>query len=157
MSGLKIAIVEQRAQATVELAIVAPVLVVLALIVVNLMVFICACARFDRAAPDMVIAHGVSPSGEGTSSAASQVEEALRATMDGYDVEVEVTCTAAGAQDGAGSLLTLVGALKTYRCVMRMTPWPGGFSIAGVSVGAPPELVHEREVVVDPWRPGVVM
>ena len=151
---------ERRAQATLELAIVAPVMVVLALIVFNLMVFLAASARFDRVAPDIVIAHGVSPAGgdgaEGA-DATAQVEAALREAMGAYDVEIEVERSEGTSASGEGSLLTLVGALHTYRCVMHMKPWPGELSIAGVSLGPPAFLVHEREVVIDPWRPGVVM
>ena len=39
---------EERAQATVEMAVVAPILLVLALIVYNVMIFASAVARFDR-------------------------------------------------------------------------------------------------------------
>ena len=39
---------EERAQATVEMAVVTPVLLVLALIVYNVMTFASAVARFDR-------------------------------------------------------------------------------------------------------------
>ena len=53
--------VRRRGPATVELAVVAPVLVVLALISYNMMVFVSATARFDRVAPDIVLAHGSSP------------------------------------------------------------------------------------------------
>lgn len=54
---------ETRAQATVEMAVVAPVLIVLALIVYNIMMFLSATARFDRVAPDIVLAHAASPAG----------------------------------------------------------------------------------------------
>ena len=42
---------EDRAQATVEMAVVAPVMLVLALIVYNVMMFVSATARFDRVRP----------------------------------------------------------------------------------------------------------
>ena len=61
MSARKGVVCEEGAQATVELAVVAPVLVVLALISYNMMVFVSATARFDRVAPDIVLAHGSSP------------------------------------------------------------------------------------------------
>ena len=48
---------EERAQATVEMAVVTPVLLVLALIVYNVMIFAGAVARFDRVVPDIVLAH----------------------------------------------------------------------------------------------------
>ena len=146
----------ERAQATVEFAIVAPVLIVLALIVYNLMLFASACARFDRVAPDIVVAHAVSPAGEDAgSSSVETVRRELEAAMDGYDVEVSVEVDA-GGEDG-GSMLALVGSLRTYTCAIEMAPRPGGLSIAGVDLGAPALLVHERSVTVDPWRPGVVV
>lgn len=150
---------EERAQATVEMAVVVPVLLVLALIVYNIMLFVAATARFDRIAPDIVATHAVSPSGEGDGSAddgVSVIESQIEGAMAGYDVEIEVTCTEGGASSG-DDLLTLIGGLRTYRCSMRMRPWPSSLSIAGVDLGAPVALAHHRDVTVDPWRPGVVM
>ena len=142
------------AQATVEMAVTAPVLIVLALIVFNTMSFASAVARFDRVAPDIVLAHGVSPEGDGGMAAVDAVESHLGDAMEGYDLEIEVTCEDAAAD---GSMLSLVGGLRTYRCTMRYAPWPSGLSIAGVDLGAPALLSHERSVTVDPWRPGAVM
>lgn len=149
---------EEAAQATVEMAVVVPVLIVLALISYNLMLFMAATARFDRVAPDVVAAHAVAPAGgEGASSAGTveTIAAELERAMDGYEVEVEVERV---VEDGtpAGELLSLVGGLQTYRCTVRMKPWPSALSIAGVSLGAPFELSHARKVTIDPWRPGVV-
>lgn len=148
---------ETRAQATVEMAVVVPVLVVLALIVYNLMAFVAATARFDRVAPDIVLAQGVSQvGGTSSASAAGKVKEQLVRAMEGHAVEIEVTCEE-GSRSGEGPLLTLVGPLRTYRCAMRYRPWPSGFSIAGVQMGAPELLAHERSMTVDPWKPGVLL
>lgn len=57
---------EERAQATVEMAVVTPVLLVLALIVYNVMIFASAVARFDRVVPDIVLAHAVASEGGAT-------------------------------------------------------------------------------------------
>ena len=46
--GVRTRLREERAQATVEMAMVTPVLLVLALIVYNIMIFAGAVARFDR-------------------------------------------------------------------------------------------------------------
>lgn len=149
---------EEVAQATVEMAIVAPVLIVLALIVYNIMLFAGAVARFDRVAPDIVLAHAVSPEGEGTgglSDTSERVRAALDKAMEGYDLEIEVV-SESGA-DTQGSMLSLAGTLMTYTCTMRFAPWPSGLSIAGVSLGAPAFLTHERAVTIDPWKPGVVV
>ena len=141
------------------MAVVVPVLLVLALIVYNIMLFVAATARFDRIAPDIVAAHAVSPSGESdgsTDDSVGVIESQIEGAMAGYDVEIEVTCTEGGASSG-DDLLTLIGGLRTYRCSMRMRPWPSSLSIAGVDLGAPVALAHHRDVTVDSWRPGVVM
>ena len=62
---------EERAQATVEMVVAAPVMIVLALIAYNLADFSAAVARFDRVAPDIVMAHAVSPEGEGGAGASA--------------------------------------------------------------------------------------
>lgn len=151
---------EERAQATVEMAVVAPVLIVLALIVYNLMVFVAATARFDRVAPDIVLACGVTPSGEGEEGdggAAAEVRERLEEAMAGYELEIEVTVVEGEGGADDSSLLALVGVLRTYTCSMSYRPWPSGLSVAGVEMGAPARLKHERAVTIDPWRPGVVL
>lgn len=145
-----------QAQATVEMAVVTPVLLVVALVAYNLMVFLAASARFDRIAPDVVVAHAVAPSGGVDDAAVSVIQEQLEQAMIGYDLDIEVTCE--GVDEAGGPApLTLVGATRTYTCSFHMNPWPGGISIAGVDLGAPLELTHSRAVVVDPWHSGVVM
>ena len=85
---------EQVAQAVVEMAVVAPVMIVLGLIVYNLMTFLAATARFDRVAPDIVLVHGCAPSGAEELPAgegmASTVRAQLEQAMGEYDVEIEV-------------------------------------------------------------------
>ena len=108
---------EGTAQATVEMAIVAPVLIVLAIIVYNVMVFTSAVARFDRVAPDIVIAHGVSPAEDGKEDAAEVIAAQLREAMEGYEVEIEVVCEQ--EEDPSTTILTLIVSPRTYRCTMR--------------------------------------
>ena len=146
---------ERRAQATVEMAVVAPVLIVLALIVYNLMQFACAAARFDRVAPDIVLAQGVSPQGDACLSKTATVESVLQEAMGTYSVRVKVTNEADSAK--GAELLSLVAAPQRYHCEMTFAPWPQNIEIAGVALGSPLQLKHERTVVVDPWRPGVVL
>lgn len=73
---------ERSGQMAVELALLVPVIVAVALAVVNLMSFSELCARFDRVAPDAVLAHGASPSGspEGLAGV-EEVAEAIRRGM----------------------------------------------------------------------------
>ena len=86
---------EERAQATVEMAVVTPVLLVLALIVYNVMIFASAVARFDRVVPDIVLAHAVASEGEGDESSAdasATVQTQILNAMEGYDLQIEVSC-----------------------------------------------------------------
>ena len=150
---------EERAQATVEMTVVTPVLLVLALIVYNVMVFASAVARFDRVVPDIVLAHAVAPEGEGDESsidASATVQTQILNVMEGYDLQIEVS-SEQGAATSDGGLLSLSGTFRTYTCTMHYEPWPSSLSIAGLSLGAPAQLSHERVVTIDPWRPGVVM
>lgn len=150
---------EERAQATVEMAVVTPVLLVLALIVYNVMVFASAVARFDRVVPDIVLAHAVVPEGEGDESsidASATVQTQILNAMEGYDLQIEVS-SEQGAATSDGGLLSLSGTFRSYTCTMHYEPWPSSLSIAGLSLGAPAQLSHERVVRIDPWRPGVVM
>ena len=150
---------EERAQATVEMAVVTPVLLVLALIVYNVMVFASAVARFDRVVPDIVLAHAVAPEGEGDESsidASATVQTQILNVMEGYDLQIEVS-SEQGAATSDGGLLSLSGTFRTYTCTMHYEPWPSSLSIAGLSLGAPAQFSHERVVTIDPWRPGVVM
>lgn len=151
---------ENNAQATVEAAVVFPVLLVLALIVVNVMTFAAAVARFDRVVPDIVLAHGVSPKTEGDalihpSHVAGIIQEEIEYAMGGYPVTVEVTFK--NDTEHAASVFSFSRGLVTYTCTLRYATWPGPLSIARVSLGAPLELDHMRSVTIDPWHPGVVI
>lgn len=139
----------------VEMAVVVPVLVVLALIVYNLGVFVSAAARFDRVAPDIVLARAVSP-GEDEGAAAEIVRSALEDAMAGYDVEIEVSEELEEGDGPVDALISLAAPLRTYRCTLKYAPWPSTFSLAGVEARVPAFLVHERAVTVDVWHSGVV-
>lgn len=104
---------EERAQATVEMAVVTPVLLVLALIVYNVMIFASAVARFDRVVPDIVLAHAVASEGEGDESSAdasATVQTQILNAMEGYDLQIEVS-SEQGAEASDGGLLSLSGTL----------------------------------------------
>lgn len=147
----------------VELAIVAPVLIIMAIVVLNLMVFVGASARFDRVAPDVVIALGVAPAsderGDPIMDMSAAIEQSLNESMGRYGavVEVELEGKAGGEGRGARGTLDIAAGLKAYRCSMVYTPRPRLFGIAGFELGAPLELRHDRVVVIDPWKPSVVV
>lgn len=150
----------ESGQMTVEMAVLMPVTIVVALIAYNLVRFVGACSLFDRAAADCVIAHGVSPSGDGGDG---PDVESVRAALEG--ALPEGSCEVSVKAEGAGSTVAPSGAvsfplspsLTTFTCTLRYRPLPSSFVLAGVGFSPPLALVHERSVVVDCHRPGVVV
>ena len=145
-------------QMTVELAVVTPVVIVVALVVLNLMWFIEACAAFDQAALDAVVSHGVAPAGEQSQLAAvDEVRDALSRALGREETcEVEVSAEAAG--EGSPEATFAISPLLTrYTCTLVYHPWPRLLRMPGVTLEAPLALRHERELVVDRYRPGVVV
>ena len=146
-------------QMAIELAVMIPVCIVVALVSYNLCRFIEACATFDRIALDAIVSQGVSPPGEqsalaSTGAVRACIEDAL--AMPSCEVEVGVS----GAEPvalGRGLTFPVSPLLATYTCTLRYRPWPSSFVIAGVSMGAPLVLTHERTLTVDRFRPGVVV
>ena len=135
-------------QMVVELAVVLPVVIVVALVAYNALRFSAACARFDRVALDCVISQGVSPPGtDASSSSAALVEGAIRAAMGDGEIFVISVSEQAG----------LLPHLTRFSCELSMRPWPSQLVIAGVRLGAPALLRHERSLTVDRYRPGVVL
>lgn len=143
---------------TVELAVVVPVVVVVALVVFDLMRFVALCARFDRVSLDAVVSQGISPPGEqGDASAVDEVQRAVSASFAGSSgVSVETRVEAVGPSEG-GTVFSAAPNLSRFVCTLRVRPWPDAFVIAGVASGTPFQLSHERSLVVDRYRPGVVM
>ncbi len=148
----------QSGQMTVELAVLVPVVIVVALIVVNLMEFVEACAAFDRLSLDEVIAEGVSPPGEQSVAASVvAVEAALRAALGregSCDVEVRAESVSAGEGE---RLLSVAPLLTRYTCTLVYRPWPRELRLPGITYSAPFALRHERTLVIDRYRPGVVV
>lgn len=149
-----------QGQMAVELAAIVPVGIVCALIVFNLCRYVEACALFDRVALDAVISQGVSPPGEqSVGSATAAVEACIRESLDATTCEVSVRASGGAQPAAAPGMLTFPASplLVTYVCTLRYRPWPGSFVIAGVPFRPPVSLTHERRLVVDRFRPGVVV
>lgn len=134
-------------QMALELAVLMPVVIAVALIVFNLARFVSLCAAFDRISLSSVTALGVSPAGtQDTLAAVGAVEEGVAQAFERHE-----ECTIEVSAEPAGLGLT------RFRCLLIYRPWPSSFVIAGVPYGAPFALRHERSLVVDRFKPGVVM
>lgn len=157
-------------QMTVELAVMVPVVLVVALVVMNLMDYVEACAAFDQASLDAVVAHGVAPSGEQSLTAAvAEVESALAEAVgrEGRcSVEVRAESVMEGepgggfetdTEPGSDSSFIVSPLLTRFVCTLTYSPWPKTLRLPGITLEAPLALTHERELVVDRYRPGVVV
>lgn len=142
---------------TVELAVLTPVVIVVGLVVLNLMWFVDACSAFDQAALDAVVAHGVAPSGEQSQQhAVEEVRAALSEALGREGCGVEVRAEPAGEGPG-GAAFAVSPLLTRYICTLTYHPWPRLVRMPSVTYEAPLALRHERELVVDRYRPGVVV
>lgn len=149
---------DRRGQMTVELAVTLPVALALAFVVLNLMGYVEACAAFDQACLDAVLAHGVSASGgEGELWGVDAVQGALEEALGRRGrCEVSVSAEQVGLS-GNGSVFAVSALLTRYECMLTYRPWPRLLRLPGVTYEAPLALRHARELVVDRFRPGVVM
>ena len=144
-------------QMAVELAVILPVVIVVAVTIANIMTFLGYCAAFDRASLDAVIAHGVSPAGmQSNLSSVDAIESSIEEALGG-SAAVSVEVSVAPISSSSNLLVSLCPHLVRFTCTMRFVPWPRHLSIAGVVVDAPFEIVHTRSLVVDRYRPGVVV
>lgn len=145
-------------QMTVEMAVLVPVAIVVALVVLNLMEFVDACAAFDRLSLDAVVSQGVAPSGEQSSATAVEaVKEAIASGL-GRESTCEVEVRAEQVSGGGEMTSFVISPLLTrYVCTLSFRPWPSLVRMPGITFNAPVSLRHERSLVVDRYRPGVVV
>ena len=95
-------------QATVELAVVLPVAIALAVIVVNALSFFEACAAFDQLARQAICAYAPSPdAGQGSAEVVALVESELEEALGTSNLAIEVT-----VQGRAGSYQRYCGRLS---------------------------------------------
>ncbi len=140
---------DERGQMTVELAVMIPVLVAIAVIAMNAMLFFSECATFDRLARNAVRVFATSPAyGEDTSQSCAAALDAIEEGMGIADKNyLEASVSVASESFGQ----------KRFRATLRFTPTLFGMglksSVFGVSL---PQLEHSTELVVDVYKPGVL-
>lgn len=151
---------DKSGQMNVELAVLVPIMLVVGLIAYNLSVFVALTATFDRAAANAIVSFGVSPSGYATEAAAitqikSEVERAL--ANDRCIVEVKAAPVYEDSPDTSAVVFPMSPLLTRYTVRMKYKTWPSAMSFAGTHFDPPFYLEHEKTLVVDRFRPGVVM
>lgn len=137
----------EAGQMTVELAVAFPVMLVVAVVAVNALLFFSECAAFDASFREAVRVHATSPAyGQGIEQSRAQVSEAM---AQAFDRPFEAsTVSAEGASGGH----------TTFSAALEFTPTLFGLglrpTVFGVSL---PPLVHRVELAVDCYKPGALL
>ncbi len=139
-------LLERSGQMTVELCVVLPVVIAIAVIAVNALSFFGYCAEFDRVARNAVRTYATAPAyGASTDSAVSQVETALEEAFDATNLECEVQAS----RDHRG--------FESYEMTLRYRPTLFGLGLRSEVFGVPmPALSHESRLTVCPYKPGML-
>jgi hypothetical protein len=145
---------------SVEMAVCLPVLLAMVAVAFNLMVFLGDCARFDRAAAEVVRVRATSPGhGEyGLQSARDLIERDLGEMFEGQRdylrPSVKAHSVAADETGQDGLPFSFLARQEVYECSFEYRPWGFKNRLFGVNF---PGLTHTRVFVVDPFRPGALL
>lgn len=132
---------------TVELLAVLPVVLVIALVAVNALTFFSECAAFDRAGRSAVRLCASSPAyGQDLAGSVERIEELLEGRMSAENL----SCGVSVEQDLLGH------ALFTLKLTYRPTLFGLGMreQVLGVAL---PALEHRKSIVVDTYKPGMLL
>lgn len=133
-------------QMTIELAAAIPVMIAVAVISTNAMLFFSECAAFDGVACEAVRVHATSPGfGQSQGDALYRVSQAVASQFDKPYTTTSVSCERVG-----------LGMVRyTARLEFAPTLFGMGFrsEVFGVAL---PRMSHSVEYVIDPYKPGVI-
>lgn len=129
----------ESGQMVVELCVVMPVVLMVAVAIIDGLVFTAAASKFEHLSSQAVLAAAAAPAGTQFDSVqvAGEVQELLAQEMGDSRVDVEV-----GASQS--------GKVCEFACKMFMRPWPlGSASVFGMLI--PTALEHECRFDVRPY------
>ena len=150
---------------TVELAVIFPVALVMVFIMMNVMMFLRECARFDPLAAEAVRTQATSPgTGHyGLGDRANMTLDCLAANFTGTgNIEIDVQASEVvfglinevlDPEDKAGLAFSFLPRQERFTCILRYRPWGLPANLFGLQI---PAVEHRREFVIDPYRPGVL-
>lgn len=138
---------DECGQMTVELCIVFPVAIAIALIVVNAATFLGYCSQFDRVARNAIRVVAASPEGGQTKSdSINRIKNEIASSIGDPNVSCDVTV----ASDSFG--------LDKYEATLIYRPTLFGVGINSSVFGVRlPSLSHVSTLVVDPYVPGEIL
>lgn len=137
----------ERGQATMELLAVLPVMLAVALIVTNAVLFLSECAAFDRLVPQAVRVHASSPAyGQEVQDSRALVQAQLDEAFPEENLKVSV----AVAQAAEGRL--------SFDATLEFAPTLFGMGLRSEVLGVElPRLSHTVTCTVDQYKPGVMV
>ena len=135
-----------RGQATVELAALLPVVLILGVVIMNAMQFMSACAVSERLFPQFVRVYAASPDyGETATSAAARIEDSLNESLSKEGAWASVSVE----EDGRGN--------NVYSAELTFEPSLFGLNFRSILFGIElPPLRHLSACAVSKYRPGVL-
>lgn len=137
----------ESGQMTVELALAFPVVIIIAVIAVNAVLFFSECAAFDNVFRDAMRVHATSPAyGQGSDQSCAHIETTLAEAFDRPYVACRVGV--AGAAGGH----------TCFSATLEFSPTLFGLGLKSSVFGvALPPLSHEVSMTVDCYKPGVLL
>ena len=138
----------ESGQMTVELAIALPVMIIIAVIAYNALAFFGECAAFDRLAQDAVRVYAASPAaGRGADDGCALALESLKRSFGSKaNMEVSMAHGAAGAN------------FDEFTATLDYHPTLFGLDLRAEVLGVPlPPMSHRTRIVVDVYKPGVLI
>ncbi|MGN0301810.1 MAG: TadE/TadG family type IV pilus assembly protein [Anaerotardibacter sp.] len=133
-------------QMTIEFVVVFPVLIVIALIGTNAILFLSECASFDRVFRQTVCLYGASPGYEQDSS--QTIAKISHELQENFSHDFETVSVSSKATSGG---------LTTYEGQIELTPTLFGSgplsSVFGVDF---PKIKHVSQITIDVYKPGIL-
>lgn len=134
-------------QMTVEFMVTLPVLLIVAVIATNALLFFSECAAFDRMARDAVRIYACSPTyAQSSEQSCSQIKEVLQASFENEYLECEVTFSSA-SMGHTTYISTLIFHPTLFSMGLRS-------EVLGIKL---PQFKHFVELSVDTYKPGVLI
>ncbi len=147
-------------QMAVEFALVTPVLIVVGLVVFSLAQYLYLINKFDHVCRQVIVVEGVSPQGDETQSSIDKhVEDIIKQHFIHKNIVVDVSSEYIDSDGKSRSYRSSpgIGALKKYTCHMTYHPVFSDITLGYASSHGPFDMNYSVEVVVDPYRGGVLV
>lgn len=134
-------------QMTIEFVVLFPVMLMIALIAFNAILFLSECASFDRISRESASVFAVSPeSGRSTDQICAQIKGAL----DTFEQKDYLSCSVSSSNHGGG--------LTAYTATLLFTPSIfGAYPLRKVFDIELTLIEHSIQIIVDSYKPGVFL